>query len=63
MDGYRLAQRFKEREETSGANFIALTGYGQAHDRVLSKAAGFAHHFVKPLDTQELERVLSRLEP
>jgi two-component system CheB/CheR fusion protein len=29
---------------------IAVTGYGQTHDRVLSKAAGFAHHLVKPAD-------------
>jgi PAS domain S-box-containing protein len=58
MDGYELARRLRAHPATSGALFIALTGYGQAHDRVLSKSVGFAHHFVKPMDTEKLAQIL-----
>ncbi len=63
MDGYELARRLRAQAQTANAVLIALTGYGQAHDRVLAKAAGFDHHFVKPVDWQELSRVLSQNSP
>jgi PAS domain S-box-containing protein len=59
IDGYELARRLRADPATSDALFIALTGYGQAHDRILSKSSGFAHHFVKPMDTEKLRRVLA----
>ncbi len=40
---------------------IACLRYGQAHDRVLTKAAGFDHHFVKPIDIGRLSQVLALL--
>ncbi len=60
MDGYQLVRKLKELPGTADAVFIALTGYGQAHDKVLAKAAGFDQHFVKPVDWQELARALAR---
>ena len=33
---------------------IALTGYGQEHDRMRSREAGFESHLVKPVDSQAL---------
>jgi PAS domain S-box-containing protein len=60
MDGYQLA-----RELTAICPrppvLIAVTGYGQDEDRARSKAAGFAHHFVKPVDIDELLAVLTSL--
>jgi PAS domain S-box-containing protein len=41
------------------ALYLALTGYGQAHDKVLSKAAGFDRHFVKPVDLEALLTALA----
>jgi PAS domain S-box-containing protein len=61
MDGYALARRLRAIPGTSHAILIALTGYGQAHDRVLSKSAGFDHHFVKPIDPHELAAILDRV--
>jgi PAS domain S-box-containing protein len=61
MDGYELARRLRALPATAGAAIIALTGYGQAHDRVLTKAAGFDHHFVKPIDIQQLAKVLEQV--
>ena len=60
MNGYELARRLRSDAATSKAVLIALTGYGQAHDRVLTKSAGFDHHFVKPLDLEQLARVLEQ---
>ena len=59
MDGYELARRLRADPATGAALFIALTGYGQAHDRILSKSSGFEHHFVKPMDTDKLGQVLA----
>ena len=40
---------------------IALTGYGQAADRATAREAGFDEHLVKPVDVDELLRLLARL--
>ena len=59
MDGYELARRLKETPAARGALFIALTGYGQPDDIALSRAAGFDHHFVKPLDGVRIMELLA----
>ena len=61
MDGYELSRRLHAQAPDSQAVFVALTGYGQAHDLVLSKAAGFDHHFVKPLDMARFRAILATL--
>lgn len=48
------AQELRAHPDHAGALFVAPTGYGQAGDRVRSEAAGFAHHFVKPVHPQRL---------
>ena len=58
MDGFELARCLRMDPSTKDAVLIALTGYGQAHDQVLSRAAGFEHHFVKPIDIDALTKVL-----
>ena len=59
IDGYELARRLRASPATAGALFIALTGYGQAHDRILSRSVGFHHHFVKPMDPEKLGQILA----
>jgi CheY-like chemotaxis protein len=63
IDGYALARRLRamaeEQPEARTATYLALTGYGQAHDKVLSKAAGFDRHFVKPVDLEALLAALA----
>jgi PAS domain S-box-containing protein len=59
MTGYELATRLREHPSGRRAMFIALTGYGQPHDRVLSRAAGFDHHLVKPADAQRVLAILA----
>jgi signal transduction histidine kinase/ActR/RegA family two-component response regulator len=59
MDGNTLAQRLRAQPETSGALLIAVTGYGQEHDREATRVAGFDHHLVKPLDMEHLLALLA----
>ncbi|MDB5823296.1 MAG: hypothetical protein JWR21_2000 [Herminiimonas sp.] len=61
MDGNELARRLRHQDETADATLIAVTGYGQEHDRDVAKAAGFDHHFVKPINTADLVALLSAL--
>lgn len=61
IDGYELAQRLRAQQETASVILIAVTGYGQEDDRMRSTAAGFDHHFVKPVDTSKLEAVLFQI--
>ncbi|MGI4843273.1 MAG: hybrid sensor histidine kinase/response regulator [Janthinobacterium lividum] len=60
IDGYALARRLRASERGRAATLLALTGYGQAHDRVLAKTAGFDHHFVKPVDLAPLVEIIER---
>ena len=58
IDGYELVRRLRALQDGRPALYLALTGYGQAHDRVLSRSAGFDHHFVKPVDLRALVAVM-----
>jgi PAS domain S-box-containing protein len=54
MDGHELAARLREEMGPAAPQLIALTGYGQEHDRERSLQAGFHNHLVKPVDIQKL---------
>src|SRR5262245_29942368 len=58
LDGYSVAQKFREQPETRDVLLIALTGYGQPEDRERSKAAGFDYHLVKPVDYHAIEALI-----
>lgn len=60
MDGYELCRRLRAEEKYKQALFIALTGYGQSHDKTLAKHAGFDYHFVKPIDVVQLRAVFEK---
>jgi len=62
MDGYELAARLRERFGP-GLRLIAVTGYGQDHDRARSRHAGFEHHLVKPVKLRDLARCLADPAP
>jgi two-component system, sensor histidine kinase len=63
MDGYEVARRLKAEERTSAAVLVAMTGYGRAEDMERSRAAGFDHHLVKPVDPDVVRRILARRDP
>jgi len=56
-DGTGL-ELMKDLRDRYGLRGIALSGYGMEEDIQHSRTAGFAAHLVKPVDVQELRRVL-----
>jgi PAS domain S-box-containing protein len=50
MDGYEVIKRLRADECCKDSLIIAVSGYGQPEDLRRSKAAGFDHHLVKPVD-------------
>lgn len=59
MDGYELAGRIREKPEAAGCRLIAVTGYGQDHDRARSEEAGFETHLVKPINVEHLIQLIA----
>lgn len=53
-DGNDLARRLRAAPETRNALLIAVTGYKQTPQQQNAMAAGFDHHFVKPVNTAKL---------
>jgi PAS domain S-box-containing protein len=58
LSGYEVARRLREDPRFKNATLVALTGYGQEEDLLRSRAAGFDHHLVKPVDAARLESIL-----
>jgi two-component system CheB/CheR fusion protein len=56
--GYELARELRADPVLGAATLIALTGYGQEEDRRQSRAHGFDHHLVKPVDFTALTRLI-----
>ncbi|MFC7513418.1 ATP-binding protein [Herbaspirillum sp. GCM10030257] len=61
IDGKDLARRLRTMPEGAKTVLIAVTGYGQEHDKKESSAAGFDYHFVKPVNIEELSMLLASL--
>ncbi|MDQ9171687.1 PAS domain-containing protein [Oxalobacteraceae bacterium R-40] len=61
MDGNELARKLRSCSRTAGSVLIAVTGYGQEQDRIKAQESGFDHHFVKPVNTEELVSLLATL--
>jgi signal transduction histidine kinase/ActR/RegA family two-component response regulator len=59
LDGFGLAEAIRSRTEHRNTLLVAVTGWGQPEDRARTRAAGFDHHLVKPVDLQQLERILT----
>ena len=63
MDGYELARRIRATPALADVTLIAVTGYGDELARQQAVAAGFDHHFVKPIDPARLVALLATLAP
>ena len=62
LNGYEACRRIREQSWGEGVMLIAVTGWGQDEDRRRSQEAGFDHHMVKPVDPQDLMKMLAGLE-
>jgi DNA-binding response OmpR family regulator len=62
LDGLEVAQRIRREPWGRPVCLIAVTGWSDESDRARSRAAGFDHHLVKPLDTGHLAQLLGAIE-
>jgi CheY-like chemotaxis protein len=60
LNGYEACRRIHQEPWSSASTFIALTGWGKDEDRERSRAAGFDHHLVKPVDPVALKTLLQQ---
>jgi signal transduction histidine kinase len=60
FDGLELARR--ARAAGTRTKLVAVTGYGQAQDRVRAMQAGFDDQLTKPFEDTDLHRMMTRLE-
>jgi PAS domain S-box-containing protein len=58
MDGFDLARKLHAIAGLESLELIAVTGYGQPMDRERSREAGFVEHLVKPVDLEEIAKLL-----
>ena len=63
MDGYEIARRLRVDPAAGRVHLIAVTGYGQEHDRERGREAGFSAHLVKPADIEAVKQILASLPP
>jgi two-component system CheB/CheR fusion protein len=59
MSGLEVAKQIRSVAETRATMLIALTGHGQADDRIRSAEAGFDFHLTKPVELGVLIQLLA----
>ncbi|HXH83495.1 MAG TPA: GAF domain-containing protein [Candidatus Tectomicrobia bacterium] len=60
LDGYEVARRLRKAFGQS-IRLVALTGYGQEQDRARAREAGFDAHVVKPVELDDLLRIVTEM--
>jgi PAS domain S-box-containing protein len=63
VDGYQVASWIRRQSWGGSVRLVAITGWGQEADRQRTQAAGFDAHLVKPVDSNELLRLLHADRP
>lgn len=61
LDGYQATRRLRSFPWAQDIQIVALTGWGQDHDRHRSQIAGCSGHLVKPVSRPDLENLLQNL--
>ena len=62
MSGWELARWVTEQLAERRPLLVAVTGYGREEDRRRSEEAGIDLHLVKPVNPDELLRLLKRFQ-
>jgi PAS domain S-box-containing protein len=60
LSGYDIAASLRADPAMKGTIIVAITGYGQVHDRNRTAAVGFDHHLTKPVEFSTLQRLLQK---
>lgn len=58
LNGYEVAQAVRAEPWGRDVTLIAVTGWGQADDKLRARSAGFDRHLIKPIDPAEVDRLL-----
>jgi CheY-like chemotaxis protein len=58
LNGFEACRRIRAQARGKDIVLIAVTGWGQEEDRRRSHEAGFDYHMVKPVDPQDLMKLL-----
>jgi PAS domain S-box-containing protein len=59
LDGYEVARALRGEPGTAGVLLVALSGYALPEDRQRALEAGFDRHLAKPVDPDDLTRMLA----
>jgi PAS domain S-box-containing protein len=57
LSGYDIASSVRADPGLKDTTIVAITGYGQLHDRTRSAAGGFDHHLTKPVEFGALQEL------
>lgn len=60
MDGLAVARALRQDPETSRSRLIVMSGYGSENDQQRCLEAGYELHLTKPVDPDQLERILAQ---
>jgi signal transduction histidine kinase/ActR/RegA family two-component response regulator len=63
VDGYEVCRALRAQPWADSMSIVALTGWGQAEDRIRTHEAGFDAHVVKPINEAALNALLARPGP
>lgn len=58
VSGHEVARVLRRLPSGPTMYLAAVSGWGQPEDRVRALAAGFDHHFLKPIDRAVVERIV-----
>jgi CheY-like chemotaxis protein len=61
VNGYEVARAIRAAPWGAGMTLVAITGWGQEHDKAEARAAGFDHHYTKPVELSTLDPLLADL--
>ena len=61
MNGFELTQQLKAADATKDIIIIAVTAYAMKGDEQRARSAGCDHYITKPIDNDELPRLVARL--
>ncbi len=62
MSGYEVAKAFQTLSLSVKPTLIAVTGWGQEADKERATAAGFKHHFIKPVTEESLRTLIKETD-
>ena len=63
LTGDQVARAIRSEAWGGKVLMIAVTGWGEPEDKASATAAGFDHHLTKPIDIDEMEKLLGEFVP